>query len=276
MNRHGYPGVQRTRRHGRHREMVMRRDQGLCHLCGRPHADAIDHIVPVAWGGSDDPTNLAPAHTSCNSAKGASAPPDWAWNRPSMWIPGYGPNRQASQTGRAAKVTKPRKARPPFTVKRVALLVGLTALATAAAPFVVNVLILGPLSMLAPDATGLWATVAVIGTLAAIAVPPVLVLRYVDRPTTDSTPEGGNLDTPTPDTQAARQEVIHIVKGTLALLTEQPEPGYVTEDHSTIVEVRNLLTVAVNNGVLTADEAHDWNTQITQTLLDYSLDPEGH
>ena len=86
------PGVQRTRRHGRHREMVMRRDQGVCHLCGGGHADAIDHIVPVAWGGSDDPTNLAPAHTSCNSSKGAAMPDPWTWEVPSMWISGYGPN----------------------------------------------------------------------------------------------------------------------------------------------------------------------------------------
>ena len=86
------PGVQRTRRHGRHREMVMRRDQGVCHLCGSGHADAIDHIVPVAWGGSDDPTNLAPAHTSCNSSKGAAMPDPWTWDVPSMWISGYGPN----------------------------------------------------------------------------------------------------------------------------------------------------------------------------------------
>ena len=86
------PGVQRDRRHGRHREMVMRRDKGLCHLCGDPHADAIDHIVPVSWGGSDDPANLAPAHTSCNSSKRDARPDAWTWNRPSMWLDGYGPN----------------------------------------------------------------------------------------------------------------------------------------------------------------------------------------
>lgn len=89
---HGHPHVERTRRHQQHREAVMRRDHGVCHICGQPAADAIDHIVPVAWGGSDDPTNLAPAHTSCNSRKRDARPDDWTWNRPSMWLPGYGPN----------------------------------------------------------------------------------------------------------------------------------------------------------------------------------------
>ena len=103
------PGVQRDRRHGRHREMVMRRDKGLCHLCGDPHADAIDHIVPVSWGGSDDPANLAPAHTSCNSSKRDARPEAWTWNRPSMWLDGYGPNTQRRQ---GLPDEKDRSARP--------------------------------------------------------------------------------------------------------------------------------------------------------------------
>ena len=89
---HNHPHVSRTRRHGKHREAVMARDGSVCHLCGGPHADAIDHIVPVAWGGSDDPSNLAPAHTSCNSSKSDARPDAWTWNRPGMWLPGYGPN----------------------------------------------------------------------------------------------------------------------------------------------------------------------------------------
>lgn len=88
--------VRRTRRHQRHREAVMRAHNGICHICGQPAADAIDHIVPVALGGSDDPMNLAPAHTSCNTAKGDSAPPSWAYSRPQMWLPGYGPNSPGS------------------------------------------------------------------------------------------------------------------------------------------------------------------------------------
>lgn len=69
----------------------MRANNGMCHICGEGGADAIDHIVPVAWGGSDDISNLAPAHTSCNSARGDAAPPAWTYTRPSMWLPGFGP-----------------------------------------------------------------------------------------------------------------------------------------------------------------------------------------
>jgi len=74
--------------------MVMRSHNGVCHICGQGAADAIDHIVPVAWGGSDDPSNLAPAHTSCNSAKGDAPPAQWTYSRPSMWLPGYGPRAE--------------------------------------------------------------------------------------------------------------------------------------------------------------------------------------
>lgn len=93
--RHGYPGLERSRRHGTHREEVMRNNGGICHLCGGDSSDAIDHIVPVAWGGSDEIANLAPAHSSCNSSKGASrdtGPDEYTWHHPEMWIDGYGPN----------------------------------------------------------------------------------------------------------------------------------------------------------------------------------------
>ncbi len=105
------PGVQRDRRHGRHREVVMRRDKGLCHLCGEPHADAIDHIVPVDWGGSDDPSNLAPAHTSCNSSKGARHYPSWAEDVESMWLPEYLPAKIKEAQARERRNAKRRLAR---------------------------------------------------------------------------------------------------------------------------------------------------------------------
>ena len=43
-----------------------------CALCGRPGADSIDHITPVALGGTNERNNLRPAHRSCNSAAGAA------------------------------------------------------------------------------------------------------------------------------------------------------------------------------------------------------------
>ncbi len=42
-----------------------------CHLCGRLGADTLDHIVPLAAGGANEPGNWAPAHRSCNASKGS-------------------------------------------------------------------------------------------------------------------------------------------------------------------------------------------------------------
>jgi len=41
----------------------------ICWICGQPGADSIDHIVPIARGGTDDVSNLAPACLRCNLAK---------------------------------------------------------------------------------------------------------------------------------------------------------------------------------------------------------------
>lgn len=43
-----------------------------CNLCGRPGADTVDHVVPLALGGADHPGNWQPAHRSCNSSAGAT------------------------------------------------------------------------------------------------------------------------------------------------------------------------------------------------------------
>lgn len=34
----------------------------ICHICGHPGSDAIDHVVPLALGGADDRSNKRPAH----------------------------------------------------------------------------------------------------------------------------------------------------------------------------------------------------------------------
>ena len=41
-----------------------------CHRCGKP-SESVDHIVPVALGGTDELDNLRPACLSCNSRDGA-------------------------------------------------------------------------------------------------------------------------------------------------------------------------------------------------------------
>ncbi len=41
-----------------------------CYLCGAPY-EAIDHVIPLARGGTSWPANLRPICKSCNSQKGA-------------------------------------------------------------------------------------------------------------------------------------------------------------------------------------------------------------
>lgn len=56
---------------------VLRRDNHACRYCGAAAPDVqltVDHVIPVALGGSDDPTNLVTACRSCNSGKAASVP----------------------------------------------------------------------------------------------------------------------------------------------------------------------------------------------------------
>lgn len=52
------------------RRQVFRRDGGLCRYCGAP-GEEIDHIVPVALGGSNRLDNLVLSCHDCNSRKGA-------------------------------------------------------------------------------------------------------------------------------------------------------------------------------------------------------------
>jgi len=56
---------------------VLRRDSYTCRYCGAKAPEAkitVDHVVPVALGGSDDPSNLAAACDPCNGGKTSSSP----------------------------------------------------------------------------------------------------------------------------------------------------------------------------------------------------------
>lgn len=56
---------------------VLRRDNHQCRYCGAAAPDVplvVDHVVPVALGGSDDPTNLVTACQDCNSGKTSTNP----------------------------------------------------------------------------------------------------------------------------------------------------------------------------------------------------------
>ncbi len=57
---------------------ILRRDNHTCQICGRTApgvALTVDHVVPVALGGSDDPANLQAACRDCNAGK-SSVPAD--------------------------------------------------------------------------------------------------------------------------------------------------------------------------------------------------------
>lgn len=53
------------------RKKVFERDQYRCRLCGDWHNLSVDHIHPVAHGGTDDMENLQTLCQTCNSRKGA-------------------------------------------------------------------------------------------------------------------------------------------------------------------------------------------------------------
>jgi 5-methylcytosine-specific restriction endonuclease McrA len=51
---------------------ILARDGYICSICGGDGADTVDHIVARVHGGDIwDRENLAAAHKSCNSRKGA-------------------------------------------------------------------------------------------------------------------------------------------------------------------------------------------------------------
>jgi hypothetical protein len=56
---------------------ILRRDNHQCRYCGATAPDVpltVDHVTPVALGGSDDPTNLVTACKDCNAGKSSSNP----------------------------------------------------------------------------------------------------------------------------------------------------------------------------------------------------------
>ena len=50
------------------RNRILQRDNFTCYLCGN-EATTVDHIIPLAKGGTDDEWNLAGACKRCNYSK---------------------------------------------------------------------------------------------------------------------------------------------------------------------------------------------------------------
>lgn len=72
------------------KDLILNREGGLCHYCHSPVAIPsmvnqtydIDHMVPIANGGTNDPTNLVLSCFKCNNKKRAkvqSVPDTFAW-----------------------------------------------------------------------------------------------------------------------------------------------------------------------------------------------------
>ncbi|MEQ1735872.1 MAG: HNH endonuclease signature motif containing protein, partial [Rhodoglobus sp.] len=56
---------------------VLRRDNFACRYCGAKAPEAaltVDHVTPIALGGTNDPTNLVAACIDCNAGKSSSNP----------------------------------------------------------------------------------------------------------------------------------------------------------------------------------------------------------
>jgi 5-methylcytosine-specific restriction protein A len=53
----------------RTRAAVLARNVWTCQRCGNP-ATTVDHITPLARGGTDDPSNLQSLCAACNGTKG--------------------------------------------------------------------------------------------------------------------------------------------------------------------------------------------------------------
>jgi hypothetical protein len=56
---------------------ILKRDQHTCRYCGGKSPDVVltvDHVVPIALGGGDDPGNLITACKDCNAGKSSVSP----------------------------------------------------------------------------------------------------------------------------------------------------------------------------------------------------------
>lgn len=66
---------------------VREMSDGVCSYCLQPcTALAVDHVLPVSRGGTNDLDNLVMACKSCNSAKGAKTPLEYLCGLPKLGV----------------------------------------------------------------------------------------------------------------------------------------------------------------------------------------------
>jgi 5-methylcytosine-specific restriction endonuclease McrA len=66
----------RARQWDKVRGRILERDGYLCAYCG-DYGDTVDHIQPIASGGSNDDANLVACCSFCNGSKGAKSLTEW-------------------------------------------------------------------------------------------------------------------------------------------------------------------------------------------------------
>lgn len=64
-----------------------------CAYCGGPFPTEVDHVIPIAQGGTSERSNLAPACEPCNREKLDSTPEQWRAWRESRGMPWPPPGR---------------------------------------------------------------------------------------------------------------------------------------------------------------------------------------
>jgi len=74
---------------------VLRRQvlDANCAYCGGPFPTEVDHVLPVARGGTSERSNLAAACLPCNREKLDSTPEEWRTWRESEGLPWPPPGR---------------------------------------------------------------------------------------------------------------------------------------------------------------------------------------
>ena len=53
---------------------VLGRLGNKCLICGVNNVETLDHVLPIAWGGTNELANLQPVCHACNTRKGAQLP----------------------------------------------------------------------------------------------------------------------------------------------------------------------------------------------------------